>query len=152
LVRAISISSLSDRRADWRRTGSATAISSSQPPNDPDRSVVDQRQPRAELLARAPLDPLDQKPKDVLEQEDLILTVAISAGEKEIGDAPHRLGAALRGTAMGRALELDNEGLACLWLHHHASRPQRGSHCGAELARSTKRRFFAGVQTLGKNR
>ena len=102
------------RRLAQYRLGDRNLVILRQPPNDPDRGVLDQRKPHAELLARPPLDPLDQEPKHVLEQQDLILAVAISAGQKEIGNAPHRLGATLRGPAMGRALKLDNEGLACL--------------------------------------
>ncbi len=138
------------RRLAEDRLGDLDLIILREPPNDPDRSVVDEGQLRAELLARAPLDPLNQEPQHALEQQDLILTVAISAGQKELGDAPHRLGAALGRAAMGRALKLDNEGLACLWLCHHASRPQRNP--SAQLARSTKRSLIADVQTLGENR
>ncbi len=144
------------RRLAEDRLGDRDLVILRQPPNDPDRSVVDEGQLRAELLACAPLDSLDQEPKHVLEQQDLILTVAISAGQKEVGDAPHGLGAALRGPAMGRALKLDNEGLVCLRLRHHASRPKRNpdakSQCAAQLVRSTKRSLIAGAQTLGENR
>jgi hypothetical protein len=55
-----------------------------------------QAQSRVLSSARAPpLDPLDQEPKHTLEQQDLIFTISLSAGEKEIGHAPHGLGAAL---------------------------------------------------------
>src|SRR6185369_5159416 len=97
------------RRLPEDGLGDRDLVVQRQPPNDQDRSVVDKREPRAQLRTRAPLDPLDQEPKHTLEQQDLIFTVSLSAGEKEIGHASHRLGAALGGAAVGRALELDDK-------------------------------------------
>ena len=102
------------RRSDRNR------IIMRQAPNEPGRRVIDERQPGGQLLPRPLLDPDHQELEHILEQQDLIFAVALGAGEEELGDAPHRLGAALRRTAMGRALKFDNEGFACLWLCHHA--------------------------------
>src|SRR5262245_18231557 len=118
------------RRLPEDRLGNRDLVILRQPPNDPDRSIVDEGQLRAELLARTPLDPLDQQPQDVLEQEDLLFAVTVSAGQEERGNAPHGLDAALGGTAVGRALKLDDEGLACSWLGHDA--PRRQTNPGAQ--------------------
>ena len=51
--------------------------------DDPDRSILDQRQAGAELRTSPRLDPFDQEAKDILEQPDLIFAEAIGAGEKK---------------------------------------------------------------------
>ena len=97
------------RRIRQDRLGNRNLVVVRKALNNPDRSVLDQRQARAQLLARPGLDPLNEECKDLFEHQDLIFAESIGAGEKQIGHPRERFGAYVGRAAVRRTFKFGNE-------------------------------------------